>query len=461
MRLGATWIPADDVREFVLHLLDPPYWVREQVAVRYSAATAQWRIEGKGRDGSNVRALSTYGTRRMSAYHIIEETLNLKDARVVDYVEDENGKKNPSSQEGDGGGARQAEAIKAAFKEWVFSDQARRERLVAAYNERFNAIRPREFDGSHLAFPGMNPEIELRPHQRNAVARILYGKNALLAHEVGAGKTFTMAAAAMELRRIGLCSKPLFVVPNHLTGQWASEWLRLYPAANLLVATKRDFERRNRRRFCARIASGDWDGVIMGHTQFEKIPVSVERQRAFIESQIAELSDGIAEIKAQHGERFSVKQMEITKKRLNVRLAKFADKPTRTTCSRSRSSASDPDLRGRGPLLQEPVLPHQDAKRQRHRPERGHEVFRPVHEVPHPRRADRRTRHGVRHGHAGVQLDGGALHHAALPAIRRAGALGAFPLRLLGVHVRRDGDGIGAGPRRHGLSAENALLALL
>ena len=173
----------------------------------------------------------------------------------------------------------------------MFSDQARRERLVAAYNERFNAIRPREFDGSHLAFPGMNPEIELRPHQRNAVARILYGKNALLAHEVGAGKTFTMAAAAMELRRIGLCSKPLFVVPNHLTGQWASEWLRLYPAANLLVATKRDFERRNRRRFCARIASGDWDGVIMGHTQFEKIPVSVERQRAFIESQIAELSD--------------------------------------------------------------------------------------------------------------------------------------------------------------------------
>lgn len=326
VRLGATWIPADDVREFVLHLLDPPYWVREQVAVRYSAATAQWRIEGKGRDGSNVRALSTYGTRRMSAYHIIEETLNLKDARVVDYVEDENGKKKPVLNKKETAVAlAKQEAIKAAFKEWVFSDQARRERLVAAYNERFNAIRPREFDGSHLAFPGMNPEIELRPHQRNAVARILYGKNALLAHEVGAGKTFTMAAAAMELRRIGLCSKPLFVVPNHLTGQWASEWLRLYPAANLLVATKRDFERRNRRRFCARIASGDWDGVIMGHTQFEKIPVSVERQRAFIESQIAELSDGIAEIKAQHGERFSVKQMEITKKRLNVRLAKFAD----------------------------------------------------------------------------------------------------------------------------------------
>lgn len=245
---------------------------------------------------------------------------------MVDYVEDENGKKKPVLNKKETAVAlAKQEAIKAAFKEWVFSDQARRERLVAAYNERFNAIRPREFDGSHLAFPGMNPEIELRPHQRNAVARILYGKNALLAHEVGAGKTFTMAAAAMELRRIGLCSKPLFVVPNHLTGQWASEWLRLYPAANLLVATKRDFERRNRRRFCARIASGDWDGVIMGHTQFEKIPVSVERQRAFIESQIAELSDGIAEIKAQHGERFSVKQMEITKKRLNVRLAKFAD----------------------------------------------------------------------------------------------------------------------------------------
>ena len=252
--------------------------------------------------------------------------LCVKDARVVDYVEDENGKKKPVLNKKETAVAlAKQEAIKAAFKEWVFSDQARRERLVAAYNERFNAIRPREFDGSHLAFPGMNPEIELRPHQRNAVARILYGKNALLAHEVGAGKTFTMAAAAMELRRIGLCSKPLFVVPNHLTGQWASEWLRLYPAANLLVATKRDFERRNRRRFCARIASGDWDGVIMGHTQFEKIPVSVERQRAFIESQIAELSDGIAEIKAQHGERFSVKQMEITKKRLNVRLAKFAD----------------------------------------------------------------------------------------------------------------------------------------
>lgn len=326
VRLGATWIPADDVREFVLHLLDPPYWVRNRLAVRYSAATAQWRIEGKGRDGSNVRALSTYGTRRMSAYHIIEETLNLKDVRVVDYTEDGNGKKKAVLNRKETAVAlAKQEAVKEAFKEWVFADGARRERLVAAYNERFNAIRPREFDGSHLAFPGMNPEIELRPHQRNAVARILYGGNALLAHEVGAGKTFTMAAAAMELRRIGLCSKPLFVVPNHLTGQWASEWLRLYPAANLLVATKRDFERGNRKRFCARIASGDWDGVIMGHTQFEKIPVSVERQRAFIESQIAELADGIAELKARRGERFSVKQMEITKKRLEARLSKLVD----------------------------------------------------------------------------------------------------------------------------------------
>lgn len=326
VRLGATWIPPDDVRDFVIELLEPPYWVRERIAVRYSAVTAQWRIEGKGRDGSNVRALSTYGTRRMSAYQIIEETLNLKDARVVDYTEDENGRKKAVLNRKETAVAlAKQDAIKSAFKEWVFSDAARRERLTAVYNERFNSTRPREFDGSHLRFPGMNPEIELRPHQRNAVARILYGGNALLAHEVGAGKTFTMAAAAMELRRMGLCSKPMFVVPNHLTGQWASEWMRLYPAANLLVATKRDFERQNRKRFCARIASGDWDGVIIGHTQFEKIPVSVDRQRAFIEEQIAEIADGISDLKAQRGERFGVKQMEATKKRLEARLAKLAD----------------------------------------------------------------------------------------------------------------------------------------
>lgn len=219
MRLGATWIPPDDVRDFVIELLEPPYWVRERIAVRYSAVTAQWRIEGKGRDGANVRALSTYGTRRMSAYQIIEETLNLKDARVVDYTEDENGRKKAVLNRKETAVAlAKQDAIKSAFKEWVFSDAARRERLTAVYNERFNSTRPREFDGSHLRFPGMNPEIELRPHQRNAVARILYGGNALLAHEVGAGKTFTMAAAAMELRRMGLCSKPMFVVPNHLTG---------------------------------------------------------------------------------------------------------------------------------------------------------------------------------------------------------------------------------------------------
>ena len=326
VRLGATWIPSDDVRDFVIELLEPPYWARERIAVRYSTVTAQWRIEGKGRDGSNVRALSTYGTRRMSAYQIIEETLNLKDARVVDYVEDENGRKKAVLNRKETAVAlSKQEAIKSAFKDWVFSDASRRERLTAAYNERFNSSRPREFDGSHLRFPGMNPEIELRPHQRNAVARILYGGNTLLAHEVGAGKTFTMAAAAMELRRMGLCSKPMLIVPNHLTGQWASEWMRLYPAANLLVATKRDFERQNRKRFCARIASGDWDGVIIGHTQFEKIPVSVERQRSFIEEQIAEIADGISDLKAQRGERFGVKQMEVTKKRLEARLAKLAD----------------------------------------------------------------------------------------------------------------------------------------
>ena len=302
VRLGATWIPPDDVRDFVIELLEPPYWVRERIAVRYSAVTAQWRIEGKGRDGSNVRALSTYGTRRMSAYQIIEETLNLKDARVVDYTEDENGRKKAVLNRKETAVAlAKQDAIKSAFKEWVFSDAARRERLTAVYNERFNSTRPREFDGSHLRFPGMNPEIELRPHQRNAVARILYGGNALLAHEVGAGKTFTMAAAAMELRRMGLCKQAdvrRAEPPHRAMGLGMDAPL---PGGEPARGDEARLRRQNRKRFCARIASGDWDGVIIGHTQFEKIPVSVDRQRAFIEEQIAEIADGISDPQGAEG----------------------------------------------------------------------------------------------------------------------------------------------------------------
>lgn len=325
VRLGATWVPAEDVKEFMFELLQTPTWRQDSMEVSYQPYTAQWSVRGKSRTERGVLATSTYGTARASAYDIIEDTLNLRDVRVYDYVYDDDGRKKPVMNRRETAIAlSKQEAIKAAFKDWVFDDPARRERLVRLYNDSFNSVRPRVFDGSHLTFPGMNPEIRLRDHQRNAVARIVYGGNTLLAHEVGAGKTFTMAAAAQELKRIGLCSKSLFVVPNHLIEQWASEYLRLYPAANLLVATKKDFEKKNRRRFCSRIATGDYDAVIIGHSQFEKIPISPERQRKVIEEEIADVTSGIEALKHQHGERVQIKQLESSRKKLRTRLERLA-----------------------------------------------------------------------------------------------------------------------------------------
>ena len=294
VRLGATWLPPDDVQEFIFHLLETPRYAQWNIKVHFSPFTSEWNIEGKSYDKGNVRAYNTYGTSRINAYKIIEETLNLKDVRIFDYIEDDEGKKKAVLNKKETAIAQsKQEMIKQEFQDWIWSDPERRERLCKSYNEKFNSVRPREYDGSHIIFNGMNPEIELREHQKNAVAHILYGGNTLLAHAVGAGKTFEMVAAAMESKRLGLCNKSLFVVPNHLTEQWAAEFLQLYPAANILVATKRDFETKNRKKFCGRIATGDYDAIIIGHSQFEKIPMSVERQRAILEQQIDEIMMGI------------------------------------------------------------------------------------------------------------------------------------------------------------------------
>ena len=292
----------------------------------YSQHTGAWNIENKFADRGNIKAENTYGTTRVNGYKIIEETLNLRDLRIFDYVEDEHGNRVPVLNKKETAIAQgKQELIKQAFQDWIWKDPARRERLTRLYNDKFNSIRPREYDGSHLNFVGINPEITLRPHQANAIAHILYGGNTLLAHVVGAGKTFEMVAAAQESKRLGLCQKSLFVVPNHLTEQWASEYLQLYPSANILVATRKDFETKNRKRFCGRIATGDYDAIIIGHSQFEKIPVSVERQRYLLEQQRSEVLNGIAELKANHGERFSIKQMERTKKSIDAKLAKLND----------------------------------------------------------------------------------------------------------------------------------------
>ena len=294
--------------------------------MHYSRYTGGWNVEGKSYDRSNINATSTYGTDRVNAYKIIEDTLNLRDVRVFDYVEDENGKRVPILNKKETAIAQgKQELIKQAFQDWIWKDQPRRERLCRLYNEQFNALRPREYDGSHLNFVGMNPEIQLRQHQLNAVAHILYGGNTLLAHVVGAGKTFEIVAAAQESKRLGLCRKSLIVVPNHLTEQWAAEYLQLYPSANILVATKKDFEKKNRKRFCGRIATGDFDAVIIGHSQFEKIPMSVERQRYILEQQYHEIIDGIRELKEQNGDRFSVKQLERSKKAVQAKLDKLND----------------------------------------------------------------------------------------------------------------------------------------
>ena len=326
VRLGSTWIPPEDIKVFIEYLLNPSNYACQNINVHYNEATSEWWIEGKNYDKYNIKATNTYGTGRASAYKIIEDSLNLKDTRIYDYYEDENGKKVAELNKKETAIAQaKQEQIKLAFEEWIWKDPERRERLTKFYNERFNSIRPREYDGSHISFDGMNPEITLRKHQVNAIARILYGGNTLLAHEVGAGKTFEMVAAAMESKRLGLCNKSLFVVPNHIVEQFGQEFLQLYPSANVLVTTKKDFETANRKKFCSRIATGDYDAIIISHSQFEKIPMSVERQVTIIQKQIEDITLGIQDLKNNNGERFSIKQMEKTKKSLETRLAKLND----------------------------------------------------------------------------------------------------------------------------------------
>ena len=325
VRLGATWISPDIIQKFMSETFRIPFYMRYAIQVKFSPSTAEWRIEGKTKTGRNdVMAYETFGTARASAYKILEDTLNLRDARVYDTVEDDSGKpKRVLNKKETMLAGQKQQAIKDAFANWIWQDPQRRESLVKQYNELFNSTRPREYDGSHIHFVGMNPEITLRKHQRNAIAHVLYGGNTLLAHEVGAGKTFEMAASAMEAKRLGLCQKSLFVVPNHLTLQWAQEFLHLYPSAKLLVASKKDFETANRKKFCARIATGDYDAVIIGHSQFEKIPLSFERQERIIQEQIDEIQSGIAELKHSSGEKFTIKQMEKSRKQLEMKLEKL------------------------------------------------------------------------------------------------------------------------------------------
>ena len=326
VRLGATWLPPKIVEQFMFELFSTSNRSRWNIHVHYSKYTGEWNIEGKSYDKGNIKAQNTYGTERISGYKIVEETLNLRDVRIFDYETDHHGNRVPILNKKETAIAQgKQQLIKQAFQDWIWKDPARRERLTRLYNDKFNSTRPREYDGSHLNFVGINPEITLRPHQVNAIAHILYGGNTLLAHVVGAGKTFEMVAAAQESKRLGLCQKSLFVVPNHLTEQWASEYLQLYPSANILVATRKDFETKNRKRFCGRIATGDYDAIIIGHSQFEKIPVSAERQRYLLEQQRSEILNGIAELKANHGERFSIKQMERTKKSIDAKLEKLND----------------------------------------------------------------------------------------------------------------------------------------
>ena len=332
VRLGTTWIPQEDIQQFVMELLTPSQYARGKIKVRYTEFNGDWFIENKSSDFDNVKANSTYGTKRASAYRIIEDTLNLRDVRIFDYVYDEHGNKKAvfNAKETTAAQAKQ-EAIKQEFADWIWKDPERRNRLVRYYNDTFNCIRPREYDGSHITFGGISPEITLRPHQVNAIAHILYGGNTLLAHKVGAGKTFEMVAAAQESKRLGLCQKSMFVVPNHLVGQWASEYLRLYPSANILVTTKQDFETGNRKKFCGRIATGDYDAVIIGHSQFEKIPMSVERQKMQLEKQLFDIERGIEDVQASKGEQFTVKQLMKTRKGIKAKLDKLNDTKRKDT----------------------------------------------------------------------------------------------------------------------------------
>ena len=332
VRLGTTWIPQEDIQQFVMELLTPSSYAAQRLKVRYTPMNGDWFIENKNSDVGNVKADSTYGTKRASAYRIIEDTLNLKDTRIFDYVYDEHGNKKAvfNAKETTAAQAKQ-EVIKQAFADWIWKDPERRSRLTRYYNDTFNNTRPREYDGSHIVFGGISPEITLRPHQVNAIAHILYGGNTLLAHKVGAGKTFEMVAAAQESKRLGLCQKSMFVVPNHLVGQWASEYLRLYPSANILVTTKQDFETGNRKKFCGRIATGDYDAVIIGHSQFEKIPMSMERQEQQLMRQLDDIERGIDEVQSSHGEQFTVKQLMKTRKAIMTKLEKLNDTKRKDT----------------------------------------------------------------------------------------------------------------------------------
>ena len=332
VRLGATWIPQEDIQRFVMELLTPSSYAAGRLKVRYTPINGDWFIENKSSDMGNVKADSTYGTKRASAYRIIEDTLNLRDTRIFDYVYDEHSNKKAvfNAKETTAAQAKQ-EVIKQAFQDWIWKDPERRNRLVRYYNDTFNSVRPREYDGSHITFGGISPEITLRPHQVNAIAHILYGGSTLLAHKVGAGKTFEMVAAAQESKRLGLCQKSMFVVPNHLVGQWASEYLRLYPSANILVTTKQDFETGNRKKFCGRIATGDYDAVIIGHSQFEKIPMSIERQKEQLEKQLDDIERGIDDVQASKGEQFTVKQLMKTRKAIKTKLEKLNDTKRKDT----------------------------------------------------------------------------------------------------------------------------------
>lgn len=326
VRIGANWVPVEVYQQFMTELLGIHRYLRERIRILRSEATGQWSITGKSIDSGNILANTTYGTRRINAYHILEQTLNQKDVRVFDYIEDDSGSRKAVLNKKETAVAQdRQELIKQKFQEWVWADIDRRERLCAIYNETFNSVRPREYDGSHIRFSGMNPEITLRPHQINAIAHIMYGGNTLLAHQVGAGKTFEIVAAAMEMKRLGLCAKSLVVVPNHITEQWAAEWLQLYPSANILVATKKDFETQNRKKFCSRIATGEYDAVIIGHSQFEKIPMSAQRQTQILQQQIDEIMSGIEEARSSRAERYTIKQLERTRKALQTKLEKLND----------------------------------------------------------------------------------------------------------------------------------------
>ena len=327
VRIGATWVKPEYLEDFMRDVFETPQHLfdKKVMGIQFSDVTGQWNVKGKNADNGNTLVNMTYGTSRRNAYQILEDSLNLKDSRVYDTIVEDGKEKRVLNKKETTLAAQKQDTIREAFKDWIFREPERRQDLVAKYNKLFNSTRPREYDGAHLKFPGMTPDITLKPHQKNAVAHVLYGDNTLLAHCVGAGKTFEMTAAAMESRRLGLCQKSLFVVPNHLTEQWASDFLRLYPGANILAATKKDFEPANRKKFCSRIATGDYDAVIIGHSQFEKIPLSMERQQAMIERQISEIELAIQQAKEDNGERYTIKQMEKTKKSLLTRLEKLND----------------------------------------------------------------------------------------------------------------------------------------